>query len=104
MKTEMKAILMLALMAVGCGESAEPGTALAARYMAAEYVGKQLRVDPVYIAEEPIVAGDSAIVTATYRDQQCKLELVKTPLVNQYGWLTKTMNCGKSPLATENKR
>lgn len=104
MRIEKNTVFILALMTVGCGESAEPGTALAARYMAAEYVGKQFRVDPVYIAEEPIVAGDNAIVTATYHDQQCKLELVKTPLVNQYGWLTKTMNCGKSPLATENKR
>lgn len=97
MKTGMKTILMLALIVVGCGETAEPGSALAARYMAAEYVGKQFQVDPVHIAEEPIVAGDSAIVIATYRDQQCKLELVKTQLVNQYGWLTKTMNCGKVP-------
>ena len=104
MKTGKKAVFILALMVAGCGETAEPGSALAARYMAAEYVGKQFQVDPVHITEEPIVAGDSAIVVATYRDQQCKLELVKTPLVNQYGWLTKTMNCGKSPLATENKR
>lgn len=93
-KTTAAAIL-LALIVAGCGESVEPGSALAARYMAAEYVGKQFQVEPVHIAEDPIVAGDSAIVIATFRDQQCKLDLIKAPFFNQYGWVTKTMNCGK---------
>jgi hypothetical protein len=75
-----------------CGEHAEPGSSLAARFMVAEFVGKSYHVDLVHVDEEPVVVGDTAKVTAVFQGGACRLELAKKLDANQYGWLAKTIS------------
>lgn len=79
-----------------CGEKSEPGTALAARFMAAEAVSQMYEAERVWVKDEPVVNGDTANVTATFRDQTCILDLVKHSTANKYGWVMKSIRCGKS--------
>jgi hypothetical protein len=92
----MRNILIIGLVSLlaACGERAEPGTALAARFMAAEYVGKHNRIDPVYVREEPVINGDTATVETVFgTNKGCRVELIRAPLEKEYGWLVKAMVC-----------
>lgn len=91
MKPLFAVLVLIALSA--CGERAEPGTPLAARFMAAEYVGKLYAVDPVHVKQEPVVDGETAKVTALFQNKACDLTLTKNMTANQYGWVTSTIDC-----------
>ncbi|ALS68445.1 hypothetical protein AT395_24850 (plasmid) [Pandoraea apista] len=79
-----------------CGEHAQPGSLLAARFAAAEAVGKAYKIDPVHVNEEPEVVGEVAHVKTTFSGGACTVELVKRALANRHGWLAKTITCDKS--------
>ncbi len=89
------AIAAIVFVCAACGDRAKPGTALAARFMAAEAVGKMFDVEPVWVKKDPVVNGDMAKVVATFKDQECDLELAKSMTANQYGWVMKSIQCGK---------
>jgi hypothetical protein len=60
-----------------CGEHAKPGSPLAARFAAAESVGKIYNVDPVRVNDEPVISGGAAGVVTAFVCGTCKLDLVK---------------------------
>ncbi|MGB8419664.1 hypothetical protein [Paraburkholderia sp.] len=89
-------VLAVATLLSACGEHAEPGSSLAARFAAAEFVGKAYNVDPVRVNDEPVISGDTANVTTVFNGGMCKLELVKKVDANPYGWLARKVACDKS--------
>ena len=88
-------MILVALALSACGDKAEPGTSLAARFMAAEFVGKLYDVEPVSVTDEPVVNGDTAKVTTIFKDKACIVGLVKHPTANKYGWVAESIQCGK---------
>jgi hypothetical protein len=89
-------ILSIPALLSACGEHAAPGSSLAARFAAAEFVGKAYNVDPVRVNDEPVISGDIANVVTVFNGGMCKLELEKKVDANQYGWLAKKIACDKS--------
>ena len=76
---------------------AEPGSALAARFLAAEYVGKAQRVDPVRVDKAPRMHGDRAtVITAFGAGNECAVRMVQASSEKRYGWLVESMACGQA--------
>lgn len=80
----------------GCGERAAPGTAPAARFMAAEFVGKMFNIESVVVNQDPVVEGNAARVVTTDKQRTCNLVLVKTDNEKKYGWLVDSIKCHSS--------
>lgn len=95
MKILLTVLIATALLSA-CGEHAQPGSPLAARFAAAEFVGKAYNVDPVRVRDEPVILGDTANVNAEFDGGTCKLELVKKVDANRYGWLAKKVACDRT--------
>ncbi|ABO59754.1 hypothetical protein LA345_40560 (plasmid) [Burkholderia vietnamiensis] len=89
-------VLIVPVLLSACGEHAQPGSSLAARYAAAEFVGKTYNVDPVRVKDEPVIVGDTANVITEFDGGTCRLELGKQVDANQYGWLAKKIACDKT--------
>ncbi|MDR5799033.1 MULTISPECIES: hypothetical protein [Caballeronia] len=89
-------VLIVPVLLSACGEHAQPGSSLAARYAAAEFVGKAYNVDPVRVKDEPVIVGETANVTTEFDGGTCKLVLVKQVDADQYGWLAKKIACNKT--------
>lgn len=75
----------------------EPGSALAARFLAAEYVGKANSADPVRVNQAPSLQADHAtVITAFGLGQECTVRLVRSDTEIKYGWLVESMACGQA--------
>lgn len=75
----------------------EAGSALAARFLAAEYVGKANSADPVRVDQAPSIQADRAtVITAFGMRQECRVRLVRSDTEIKYGWLVESMACGEA--------
>lgn len=87
-------IVGVVFLLAACGERAEPGTSLAARFLAAKYVGELHNVEPVFVHDDPVVKGDTATVKTTFgASKGCTVELVRSNSEKEYGWLVKAIAC-----------
>lgn len=76
---------------------AEPGSALAARFLAAEYVGKAHRADPVRVDQAPSIQADRAtVITAFGISEKCTVRMVRSSSDEKYGWIVENMACGQA--------
>lgn len=76
---------------------AEPGSALAARFLAAEYVGKVHRTDPVRVDQAPSIQADRAtVMTVLGAGKGCMVRMVRSNSDRKYGWLVESMACGQA--------
>ncbi|MFP3637843.1 hypothetical protein [Paraburkholderia sp. SIMBA_054] len=93
-----KALVSFAIPALlsACGEHAQPGSSLAARFAAAEVVGKAYEVDPVRVNAEPVISGETANVVAEFKGGTCNVELGRSESAEPYGWLAKRIACVKT--------
>lgn len=89
-------VLAVPLLMSACGDHAQPGSSLAARFAAAEAVGKMRSVDPVEVRDEPVFDGDIANVSTVFNGGACQVELVKRMDANKYGWVAKAITCDKT--------
>lgn len=72
-----------------------PGSALAARFLAAEHVGKASSADPVRVDQAPTIqAGRATVITAFGLGQECTVRMVQSDTEKRYGWLVESMACG----------
>lgn len=72
-----------------------PGSPLAARLLAAAYVGETSGFDPVYVNEEPVIRGDKAMVRTVYgTNKGCTVGMVRSAADREYGWLVTAIACG----------
>jgi hypothetical protein len=94
----MRNILIIGLVSLltACGERAEPGTPLAARFLAAKFVGEAHMADPVVVRDEPVINGDTATVKTEFgKNKGCTVELVRSDSEKEYGWLVKAIACAQ---------
>jgi hypothetical protein len=74
--------------------TAEPGSALAARFLAAEYVGKALSADPVRVDQAPSIQADRATVIAVVGvGKECTVRMIRSNVERKYGWLVESLSC-----------
>lgn len=107
MNVESRNILLAFLVAIVLGiigyrgltkpPASQPGSALAARFLAAKYVGTSLKIDPVHVYEPPEINGAKAIVkTVVGANKGCTVNLIRSESDAEYGWLVERMACGDS--------
>lgn len=73
----------------------EPGSAAAARFVAAKKVAEAQGTDPVRIEAPPVVQGDRATVQAVFGvSRECTVKLVRSDVEKHYGWVVADMACG----------
>jgi hypothetical protein len=95
-------LVAVSLAIMACGNvnkpvHAEPGSVLAARFLAAKTVGEAHRVDPVRVSEEPKVQGNLATVKAVFgADKMCVVKLARFEAEKVYGWIVEGMACGSA--------
>ena len=76
---------------------AEPGSLLAARLLAAEYVGKAYRADPVRVDQAPSIQADRATVKTVFGvGKECMVRMVRANFEKKYGWLVENMTCSQA--------
>ncbi|MYM92643.1 hypothetical protein GTP90_02070 [Rugamonas sp. FT81W] len=77
--------------------TAPPGSPLAARLLAAQYVGQSQGADPVRVNEEPVIqAGTATVKTVFGTNQECTVKLVRSHDETRYGWLVERVACGQA--------
>ena len=78
---------------VACGERVVPGSALAAKLLAKNYVNGGL--DPVYVKEEPVIKGERAMVKTVYGiNKGCTVGMVRSKAEIEFGWKIVAIACG----------
>ena len=76
-----------------CGERVVPGSALAAKLLAKNYVNGGL--DPVYVKEEPFIKGEKAMVKTVYGiNKGCTVGMVRSEAEIEFGWKIVAIACG----------
>lgn len=104
MNTTRRNILLAVVVAVVLGVlayrgltkpvEAEPGSALAARFLAAEYVGKLHNADPVRVDQPPTIEADHATVITNFGvSKKCTVRMVRSNLEKKHGWLVESLAC-----------
>jgi hypothetical protein len=75
-----------------------PGSPLAARFLAAEYVGISHKTEPVYVYEAPVIQAGKAVVKTVFgktKNNECIVRMIRSEQETKYGWLVESMACGK---------
>lgn len=73
-----------------------PGTDMAARLLAAKYVGLKQGADPVRVIEAPIIqAGRATVKTVFGRNKGCTVRMALAESEKEYGWLIEGLACGE---------
>ena len=76
---------------------APPGTPLAARFLAAKYVGMTQSVDPVRVNDAPIIEGNRATAKAVFgKGAECTVRMVRAESEKEYGWMVEASACGSA--------
>ena len=70
------------------------GSPIAARFLAAKYVGMSQRTHPVRVNDAPIIEGNRATAKAVFGNgAECTVRMVRVESEKEYGWMVEAIAC-----------